>query len=806
MVRITLWSLGASLAVIGTLCGCAAPMVQPPESEPFTYEIDQAVEPAQTELPGLSGGPPRAVAVVVGPDGSRDEFVHNEVIFRPRSEDELNAFLDRHGGTVLRDGTPILLPEVATESSPPSSSGWYLIRVDPSHSPLDDFAAHMEQGGSRGLHLYSSEDAARLGALLAREKLQGRGVGPNIILAPFAVEEHPDGSGGFLDAEGWWWMTDQDLSLGVVRAWRYLSYKGVPPPSGTWTPPTIAIVDAGFDIDASGNPLSAAADFFPPKPLQIDLVDHDFAAGGINTVSCGGAPCPWHGQEVFGVAAARPNNRFGGAGTGGRVARPLLVRIDFSAYGIADGIRTAVLNGADVINVSVGGGCTVARWICALPPHDVYSAMKSAVLLAASSSVVVVTVAGNQGIDLATADFIPCQTPMAICVGAIDQNASNVFNFGSSVDIWAPHGIYSTVTPPRAGQTGTAAICCFLGTSAASPFVAGVVALMKGLNPSLTPAQVLSILQETANPSPDQRVETGYVNAFRAVERVSPNQPPTVSITIPTDGASVSHNREVFLHADAVDPDGGPEFHGRVVFTSNRDGELCSTEGFVTGCKGPALSLGSHVITATGTDPFGATASDSISVQSINQAPIARITFPPAGATAFADQTINMRGYGFDWDEAIPDTSLVWQSSIGGAIGTGKNILVTLDPGAHIITLTAHDSLGLTGQDMLVLTVEPESGHPTAHIVSPGSNDNFAANVPITFLGQGTDPEDGALSGPSLSWFSSIDGMLGNGTTLTTSLSGPTCGTVVHDITLRATDSDGHEAMHAIALIIGTIC
>ena len=46
-------------------------------------------------------------------------------------------------------------------------------------------------------------------------------------LHPAAVEEHPDGAGGFWDAERWWWRTEDDdpnipgdqvLSLGVVRA------------------------------------------------------------------------------------------------------------------------------------------------------------------------------------------------------------------------------------------------------------------------------------------------------------------------------------------------------------------------------------------------------------------------------------------------------------------------------------------------------------------------------------------------------------------------------------------------------------
>jgi hypothetical protein len=244
------------LAAASALYGCAMVPGHRPEGRPFTYTIDEAIRPTQTDLPGLDGGPARAVAVVVGPDGRRDEFVANEVILQPRGEDELNAFLDRYDGTILRDGTPILLPELADKTTPLPSDGWYLIRVDPSRSSLDGLAANMQEGGSRGPHLFSSEEAARLGALVARERLDtALRIRPNFLVLPMAVQEHPDGGGGFLDAETWEWMSEDDepatagiqgLSIGVVRAWRYLSSKGVPPSAGPWSPPVIAIIDSGF--------------------------------------------------------------------------------------------------------------------------------------------------------------------------------------------------------------------------------------------------------------------------------------------------------------------------------------------------------------------------------------------------------------------------------------------------------------------------------------------------------------------------------------------------------------------------------
>lgn len=214
------WRIIVSLSAI-VLSACA--YLYPP-SEPFVYSIDPAVQPSRPSLPGLDGGPPRPVGVVVGPDGQRDEFVANEVVLRPHSPAASQAFLDRYGGVVLRDGRPLLLPGKSAAAA--TSSGWYLVRVDPARSALDDLAANMQTGGSRGQHLFSSQPAARLAALLAREKQTGRQLVPNFLLQPSTVSEHPDGSGGFLNAEDWWWMSEDDdpntpgeqgRSIGVIH-------------------------------------------------------------------------------------------------------------------------------------------------------------------------------------------------------------------------------------------------------------------------------------------------------------------------------------------------------------------------------------------------------------------------------------------------------------------------------------------------------------------------------------------------------------------------------------------------------------
>ena len=82
-----------------------------PCKSPYRDMVDAAIVPSQPELPGLSGGPPRQVAVLVWPTGRKSEFVVNEVMYQPKNAQDLQEFLATYGGTVLRDGTPLVVPD-----------------------------------------------------------------------------------------------------------------------------------------------------------------------------------------------------------------------------------------------------------------------------------------------------------------------------------------------------------------------------------------------------------------------------------------------------------------------------------------------------------------------------------------------------------------------------------------------------------------------------------------------------------------------------------------------------------------------
>ncbi len=192
-----------------------------------------------------------------------------------------------------------------------------------------------------------------------------------------------------------------------------------------------------------------------------------------------------HGTHVAGTIAGL-NNGIGITGVAYNAQiMPVKVLGDngFGSFqNIADGIRYAADNGANVINLSLGGssGSVV---------------LSSAIEYAQNLGAVVVMAAGNDA--LSEPDY-PAKYAInfGISVGAVDINSqiayfSNRAGLDPSLNhVVAPGvSIYSTV--PGGGYA------YYDGTSMATPHVAGVVALMLSANPNLTPLQVQQILIES---------------------------------------------------------------------------------------------------------------------------------------------------------------------------------------------------------------------------------------------------------------------------------------------------------------------
>ncbi|MBW4447263.1 MAG: S8 family serine peptidase [Spirirestis rafaelensis WJT71-NPBG6] len=229
------------------------------------------------------------------------------------------------------------------------------------------------------------------------------------------------------------------------------------------------IADNGKDDDGNG--------------YVDDVYGWNFDSSDNNTLDVAG-----HGTHVSGTIAGE-NNNFGVTGIAyDAKIMPVKVLSDSgsgSYDAIAQGIRYAADNGANVINLSLGGDY----------PN---SALESALKYASSKGAIVVMAAGN---DSGLLPGYPARyaNETGIAVGAVDKknnlaSFSNLAGFQPLTYVTAPGvDVYSTL--PGNKYTN------YSGTSMATPHVAGVVALMLSANPNLTDAEVRQILTDTSGNS-----------------------------------------------------------------------------------------------------------------------------------------------------------------------------------------------------------------------------------------------------------------------------------------------------------------
>ena len=264
----------------------------------------------------------------------------------------------------------------------------------------------------------------------------------------------------------------------------------------------------------------------------------------------------WHGTQTAGILGASTNNATGMAGTAYDVpviaARALgkcggydsdiiaaaewVGGIAPASIGTIDGVNYTAIpanpHPARVINMSLGasGACTNAY-------VDAFTALRN-------KGVIIVVAAGNDE-GLAVGSPANCkplagdtdQTPLVIAVAALRQAGTKVgfSDIGPEVTISAPGGncintatgspcLYPIITARNSGLTtpvvngGTYSDGLSnysLGTSFATPMVAGTVALMLSAAPNLSNAQVIDILKTTARPFPTTS-DSGVVAACHA--------------------------------------------------------------------------------------------------------------------------------------------------------------------------------------------------------------------------------------------------------------------------------------------------
>ncbi len=481
----------------------------------FKYLVDTSIQADPPVIPAR-GEKVYKVGVIINPKGEKAQFVESQVILKPDGFKDHEAFKDRYAGVDMSDGAipdpPQKYQHLARKI--PKTQGLYRIRVDADKISLKGMMDNADELNIRGTYTFSSQNMVKMFALKLHEwRYDRKQVDLNGVFRlsqcvlngtqEYAVDPTAPNPAvpneGYMDPFLQFCFMDPDIA--VHKAWQLADLYNV----GRYSVP-VAIIDAGFSMNDDA-PLFSAYDF----------VDEDRNPDADEE--------GYHGARSLSMACAALDNRFGSAGTGGQVALPFAFRFDLTYFMAAQAIRTATSWGAEVTSQSWGGDC---NWWC--DSFGLFSgeyAVSNALDEAHDAGVITLCSAGNDERNMNDWYIVPAEAGAAgkrpIVVGAIDlltkeavrnTNYSWGSNFGNC-DIWAPGEpevqILTTETPASADYSN------FSGTSCACPYVAGITALMRALRPGISKDQVRTILNDTANPSPDARVVPGYLNAFEAV-------------------------------------------------------------------------------------------------------------------------------------------------------------------------------------------------------------------------------------------------------------------------------------------------
>ncbi|MFH1155843.1 MAG: hypothetical protein V1793_18695 [Pseudomonadota bacterium] len=277
-------------------------------------------------------------------------------------------------------------------------------------------------------------------------------------------------------------------------------------------------------------------------------------------------------------------------------------------------------------------------------------------------------------------------------------------------------------------------------------------------------------------------------------------KPESGTIYMPQDGAVFVQGDTVSFISSLADLDSTKTY--TYSWVSTLDGAI----GTAATVSSAALSAGTHVIVFTVTDATGNTVvTDSVSITvgesssaNANTSPVAAITAPAGDMSFNVGETVTFQGSGTDAEDGtLSGSALVWGSNINGALGTGSPLSVsTLSQGEHTITLTVTDNKGASSNAFVIITVGSQASSPTVAITSPVTGAEVKAGDTLSLIGNAMDFDGAILSGSSLEWISSKDGVLGTGATLTLNtryvpaIDGP-LKEGVHTIYLRASGKSG---------------
>jgi serine protease len=442
-----------------------------------------------------------------------DEFVPGEVIVRFEDDGPSSEALRSSAGRAQLWG-------MQTEAGAPGRG--MLLRFDEEDGPQAIFRAlGIRQTESRNIHRAAEANLLRKADTLhiiksLRRRADVRYAQPNYIREAMAAPNDPQ----------------------YPRQWHYPMIN-LPQ---SWDATTgsnsviVAVIDTGVLLnhpDLENRLTSDGYDFIsdPARALDGNGIDPDPDDPGDG--SPGGSS--FHGKHVSGIIAAETDNDIGVAGAtwstrimplrvlgqGGGTDFDILQAVRYAA-GLDNDSGTLPAQRADIINLSLGGGS--------------FSPVAQELFTEVSAEgIFVVAAAGNSASNTL---FYPAAYEGVLSVSAVDikKDLTRYSNFGTTIDLAAPGGDNTADINADGFPDGVLSTCgidptnviefvyCFFqGTSMAAPHVAGVVALMKAINPVLTPGELdillaSGLITEDLGPAGrDDQFGQGLIDAFGAL-------------------------------------------------------------------------------------------------------------------------------------------------------------------------------------------------------------------------------------------------------------------------------------------------
>jgi subtilisin family serine protease len=323
--------------------------------------------------------------------------------------------------------------------------------------------------------------------------------GPRPVLRQALVVDEPALAQTFQPGIAWEWQWDA-ARVGEVHDWALRAASSV----------TVAVIDSGADLNAP--------DLAHKSPRTWSVLSHSHRV----------RDRLGHGTFVASLATGSVANGIGISGFGGDAKLLAIQAIDADGYVTdfddAAAIVYAVKHGAKIINLSIGGAQTSA-----IERRAIHWAFRHDVLIVAA--------AGNEHdegnpVEYPAALLQPVGSRgrggIGLAIGATDMDGTRAYfsNTGSYISLAAPgYNVFAAESAdsdwPRAqlpwasaGYYGWAS-----GTSFAAPEVAGVAALVWGVNPRLTVRQVASVLKQSATGNTwNHELGWGSLDAAAAVE------------------------------------------------------------------------------------------------------------------------------------------------------------------------------------------------------------------------------------------------------------------------------------------------